>query len=162
MEAYPSNSDREKKESDFVDGVFDAVGTVHGIFADAQRKLPAYGSLGGFFGIGGPHDSTVRIDGFFAFQDAYHHGAAGHEFGELPEKGTLLVHSVKIPCLPKREAQHFQGDDFQSRLFVLGENASNQISFNAIRLDDRQGSFHYPFVSVFSKLAPRRAQRVSA
>src|SRR5271154_6202983 len=102
MELYEFHPSEEI--ADFEGGGFGRVRTVRAVELDARAQFLSNRPRGSFRGIGCTHGFAPFCDGSFRFENHHHAFAGAHEFGELAEKWTGAVNSVKPFRLRLRQA----------------------------------------------------------
>ena len=111
------------------------------VFADAQGKVLANCSFCSLGWVGSPHHVTVAVDGVVTFQHTDHDRSRTHELGQLAVEGAFSVDCVKTFCLAQREVKHLGSDNAQITGFKARENLADQVTLDAIGLDNRESSF---------------------
>src|SRR6188508_164567 len=134
----PARADLRRAEEvrDFSRGRFRRVRTVHRVRFDALGEVGADRARGRLLRIGGAHDLAVLRDGVLAFEHLQEHRTRGHVLHEVLEERARGVHGVETFGITLREMLHARGDDLEAGLFETGEDLADEVTGNAVGLDD--------------------------
>ena len=113
-----------------------AVRAVHGVRFDALGEIGADRARRGLLRIGGAHDFAILRDGVLAFEHLHEHRTRGHVLHEVLEERTRGVHGVETFGLALRQMHHARGDDLEAGLFEAAEDLADEVTGNAVGLDD--------------------------
>src|SRR5688572_6699887 len=126
--------------SDLPRRVIGAVGSVHDVFLDAGREVGTHGSGRRFLRVGGTHDVAVTLHGGFAFEHLDHHRPRRHVGAQVAKERPFAVDGIEAFDLALGELQHARGDDPQTRLLEAVVDVADQVTGDAVGLDDGEGT----------------------
>ena len=93
-----------------------------------------------FFGSVAPMISRFFAIAPLALEHLHDHRTGGHVVHEVLEERTLAVHGIETFGLALRQMHHARGDDPEAGLFEAAEDLADQVTGNAVGLDDGQGA----------------------
>ena len=96
-----------KEICNFQSSIFQAVGTMHGIFPNRLGKISADSSGSGLFRISRPHQFAIFCYCVLTFKYLNHHRTANHKINQILKKRTLFMNGVESLSLLPAEMLHF-------------------------------------------------------
>src|SRR3979490_2202100 len=121
---------------DFPRGGIRCIRTMDDVLVDAGGQIRANRAFARLLRVGGTHDLAILCDRALALEHLHHHRTRGHEAHQILEKRTLAMHRVKALRLRLRELHHARRHHSQARLLKTTIDIADQITADAVRLDD--------------------------
>ena len=104
--------------------------------ARSARMVPG----AAFFGSVAPMIFAILRDGVFTFEHLHEHRTRGHVLHEVLEERARGVHGVETFGVALRQMHHARGDDLEADLFEAADDLADEVTGNAVGLDDGQSA----------------------
>lgn len=122
-------------EGAFDGGIFVAVGTVYGVFADAGGVFGADRAGRGVGRVGGADQGAEIFHCIVFFKNGRHDGAAAHKFAEFAVKRALAVNGIKFAGLVEAQAGEFHRNDAKTRRVDHLKDVTDVAGAHSVGLD---------------------------
>src|SRR5450755_1344869 len=129
-----------EKESDLGRRGLGRIRAVHNVALDALGQIATDRALGGLLRVGRAHDVTILGNGALPREHLNDDWTGCHVAHEIRVERPLPMHRVKGARISIAKMSHACADDGKTRLLEATVNLADQVTGDAVRLDNGKGA----------------------